>query len=81
MKDFNTPGWVALYGPKGMPADAVAKLQAAVAQVLATPDVVQRFAAAGAAAQYMDAATLARYEQAEIKKWGEAVGYSGARLD
>ena len=29
----------------------------------------------------MDAAALASYEQAEIKKWGEAVGYSGARLD
>ena len=78
---FSTPGWVALYGPKGMPSDAVAKLQGAAAKVLATPDVVQRFIAAGAAAQYMDAATLARYEQAEVKKWGEAVGYSGARLD
>ena len=78
LKDFSTPGWVAT---KGMPADVVAKLQATVAQVLATPDVVQRFAAAGAGAQYMDAATLAGYEQAEIKKWGEAVGYSGARLD
>ena len=81
LKDFSTPGWVALYGPKGMPADALAKLQAAVATVLATPEVVQRFAAAGAVAQYMDAAMLATYEQAEIKKWGEAVGYSGARLD
>ena len=81
LKDFSTPGWVALYGPKGLPADAVAKLQAAVANVLAAPDVVQRFTTAGATAQYMDAATLASYEQAEIKKWGEAVGYSGARLD
>ena len=29
----------------------------------------------------MDAAALASYQQAEIKKWGEAVRYSGARLD
>ena len=81
LKDFSTPGWVALYGPKGLPADAVVKLQTAVSKVLATPDVVQRFTAAGATAQYMDAAMLANYEQAEVKKWGEAVGYSGARLD
>ena len=70
-----------MYGPKGIPGDAVAKLQEAVAKVLATPDVVQRFTAAGAATQYLDAAALASYEQAEIRKWGEAVDYSGARLD
>jgi hypothetical protein len=29
----------------------------------------------------MDAATLTAYEHAETRKWGEAVAYSGARLD
>lgn len=81
LKDFDTPGWVALYGPKGMPPAVVARLQAAVAQVLASPDVAQRFNAAGATPRYMDAATLNAYEQAETRKWGEAVTYSGAKLD
>ncbi len=81
LKDFDTPGWVALYGPKGLPPAVVARLQASIAQVLASPDVAQRFAAAGGMPRYMDAATLTIYEQAETRKWGEAISYSGARLD
>ena len=81
LKDFDTAGWVALYGPKGLPAPVVAKLQAAVAQVLTSADVTQRFNAAGGAPRYMDAATLNAYEQAETRKWGEAITYSGAKLD
>jgi tripartite-type tricarboxylate transporter receptor subunit TctC len=81
LKGFDATGWVALYGPKGLPQPVVIKLQAAVAAVLASPDIKTRFNAAGAAPAYMDAAALAAYEQADIKKWGEAVSYSGARLD
>ena len=81
LKDFDTPGWVAMYGPKGLPPAIVARLQTAVAQVLATSDVAQRFNAAGGAPRYMDAATLNTYEQAETRKWGEAISYSGAKLD
>ena len=81
LKDFDTPGWVALYGPRGLPPAVVARLQAAVSQVLAQPDVAQRFNAAGAAPRFLDAANLTAYEQAETRKWSEAISYSGARLD
>ena len=81
LKEFDTPGWVAVYGPKGLPVPVVARLQAAIAQAMASADVAQRFNSAGATPRYMDAATLTAYEQAETRKWGEAVAYSGARLD
>jgi tripartite-type tricarboxylate transporter receptor subunit TctC len=81
LKDFDTPGWVALYAPKALPAPIVAKLQDAVAKVLAQADVVQRFAAAGAQAKFMNAAELTAYEAAETRKWSEAVKYSGAKID
>lgn len=81
LKDFDTPGWVALYGPKGLPATVVTRLQAAVAKVLATPEVAKRFEGAGGAPRYMDSATLTAYEQSESHKWGEAITYSGAKLD
>ena len=81
LKDFDTSGWVAMYGPKGLQPAVVARLQAAVAQVLASADVAQRFGAAGATPRYMDAETLNRYEQSEARKWGEAIRYSGAKLD
>ena len=81
LRDFDTPGWVAVYGPKGLPPAVVARLQAAIGQALASADVAQRFNAAGATPRYLDAAGLTSYEQAETRKWGEAVSYSGARLD
>ena len=81
LKDFDTPGWVALYGPKGLPAPVVTRLQAAVGQVLTSADVAQRFSAAGGAPRFMDPATLTAYEAAETRKWGEAISYSGAKLD
>ncbi len=81
LRDFDTPGWVALYAPKALPASIVAKLQEAVAKVLAQADVIQRFAAAGAQAKFMNAAELTAYEAAETRKWSEAVKYSGAKID
>lgn len=81
LKDFDTPGWVAVYGPKGLPAAVVARLQGAIGQAMVTADVAQRFNAAGATPRYLDAAALTSYEQAETRKWGEAISYSGARLD
>ncbi len=81
LQDFDVSGWVALYGPKGLPPAVVARLQDAVARVLATPEVAQRFAALGGEPRFMNAAALAAYEQAETHKWDEAVRYSGARLD
>ncbi len=81
LKDFDTAGWVAMYGPTGLPPAIVARLQSGIAQVLAAPEVAQRFTAAGATPRYMDAAALNSYEQAETRKWGEAVAYCGAKLD
>lgn len=81
LKDFDTPGWVALYGPKGLPVAIVTRLQEGVAKVLADPEVAQRFAAAGGVPRYLNAAALNAYEAAETAKWGEAIRFSGARLD
>ncbi len=81
LSGFETSGWVALYAPKSTPAPIVAKLQDAVAKVLAAPDVATRFAAQGAAPRFMNAAQLSAFEAAEARKWQEAVSYSGAKLD
>ena len=78
---FDTPGWIALYGPKGMSAAVTTQLQDAVNTVLASPEVAQRFAAAGAVPRYLNAAALTAYEASEIRKWGEAITFSGAKID
>ena len=81
LKGFDTPGWIALYGPKGLPPAVTARLQEAIATVLASPDVAQRFAVAGALPRYMDAQALTAYEASESRKWGQAIMFSGARID
>jgi tripartite-type tricarboxylate transporter receptor subunit TctC len=81
LKDFDTPGWVALYAPKGLPVALTTRLQEATAKVLALPETQQRFAAAGAQAKFMNATELTAYEAVETRKWSEAVKYSGAKLD
>jgi tripartite-type tricarboxylate transporter receptor subunit TctC len=81
LKDFDTFGWIALYGPKSLPPAVVSKLQDAVAKVLESPDVVQKFASAGGAPKYLNAAALTNYQNAESQKWAEAIRLSGAKLD
>lgn len=81
LKDFDTPGWIALYGPKSLPTAIVTKLQDATQRVLASTEVAQRFAAAGAMPRYLNASALSAYEAAEISKWSEAVRFSGAKID
>ena len=81
LKSFDTPGWIALYAPKGLPPAITQRLQDAVAKVLESPETVQRFASAGALPRYLGSAALTAYEEAEIKKWGEAIRFSGARID
>ena len=81
LKGFEAPGWIALYGPAGMPPAVTARLQEAIAVVLASSEVAQRFAAAGAVPRYMSAAALSAYEAGEIRKWTQAVAFSGAKID
>jgi len=78
---FDASGWVALYGPKGLPPAVVKRLDAATGQVLKSPEVAARFASQGAGVRFLDSAAMAKYEQEEVAKWGEAIRYSGAKQD
>ena len=64
-----------------MPPAITQRLQDAVAKVLESPEAAQRFASAGAVPRYLGSAALTAYEETEIKKWGEAIRFSGARID
>ena len=47
MKGFEFVSWYGLWGPRNLPPDVNAYLQAAVAKVLALPEVKQRLAELG----------------------------------
>lgn len=79
LRDFDVTGWIALYGPAGLPATVTTRLQDATRQVLASADVARRFAAQGAEPRFMDGAALAAFEAEETRKWTQAVRHSGAQ--
>lgn len=75
LKGFDTPGWIALYAPKGLPPAITQRLQAAVTKVLESPEAAKRLASAGAVPRYLGSAALTAYEETDIKKWGESIRF------
>jgi len=65
-------GWFALFGPRGMPKEVVAKLNAAMTAALAEPRIQARFAELGlevAPREQQTPEALAAFQKAEIEKW------------
>ena len=74
---FDLAAWVGVLGPAGMPADVTNRLSAAITQMLARPEVVERFAGMGAEAAPGDAAELERTMRAQLLVWGNKVREAG----
>jgi tripartite-type tricarboxylate transporter receptor subunit TctC len=69
---FHFAFWQALWVPKGTPKEIVGKLNAAVVETLADPNVRQRFAEQGQdipSREQQTPAALAAFHKAEIEKW------------
>ena len=76
------PGWFGLFAPKSTPADIVAKLNAAMVQALADPEVRKRFTELGldvAPREQQTPAALAAFHKAEIEKWWPIIKSAGIR--
>jgi tripartite-type tricarboxylate transporter receptor subunit TctC len=72
VRGLYAPGWFALFGPRGMPKEIVAKLNAAMVQALADPKLQARFTELGldvAPRAQQTPEALAAFQKAEIEKW------------
>jgi tripartite-type tricarboxylate transporter receptor subunit TctC len=69
--------WYALWGPKGMPPDLVAQINAAVQAASRHPDLVQKLAALGAEPVTETAAEFASFLAAEAKRSAEIARIAG----
>lgn len=85
MKELGIPiesqTWFALLFPKGTPPEAIRKLNEATNRVLNDPAVRQRLIGMGLEPSGGSPQLLSQHLDAEIKKWGEVVKYSGASID
>jgi len=77
-------GWFGFFGPRGMPKEAVDKLNGAMRQVLADPTVKARFTELGldvASPQQQTPEGLAAFQKAEIDKWWPIIKASSIKPD
>src|SRR6187397_1280719 len=73
-------GWFGFFGPKGMPADVVAKLNGAMKDILADPAIKARFTELGldvASREQQTPEGLAAFQKAEIEKWWPIIKEAG----
>ena len=74
---LDLPSWLGFYGPAQMPAPVVARLNAALAQVLAMPQVRDFYRAGGYEAGATTPAEFAGINRATYERWGEMVRQVG----
>jgi tripartite-type tricarboxylate transporter receptor subunit TctC len=70
---FESSQWWGLYGPAGLPAAVVERLNSAANKVLATEDIKKALAVDGAAPSGGTPAALAAYHKADYEKWGKVI--------
>lgn len=70
---FELEGWVALFAPTGTPADAVARLAAAIKSAVETPDVIAKARAAGVEIRYLAPAALQEVVRSETAAWARTI--------
>lgn len=74
---FEDLPYYGIFAPKGTPQATLDKLSAAVAKVVALPDVRERLTVMGLTVAYMTPAQLASREQAYAKTWARIIKDSG----
>jgi tripartite-type tricarboxylate transporter receptor subunit TctC len=70
-----------LYGPPGVPADAVARIDRAVAEALKAPDVQEKITNFGLVPNHAPAAELARTQATHLKRWEAPIKASGYKAE
>ncbi len=70
-----------LYGPPGMPADVLSRIDRAVGEALRAPDMQERIAALGLVPAYGSSAELAALQAAHLRRWEAPIKASGFKPD
>jgi len=73
--------WFGISGPKGIPPDIVAKLNAAVNAALATPALKERFHDLGGEVMPMSPAEYGKMVADETAKWAKVVKSAGLKVE
>jgi tripartite-type tricarboxylate transporter receptor subunit TctC len=78
---YQVATWYGLWAPKGTPKEIVDRMQAELAKAFATPDLTSIWQGLGTDTPKLYGPAFGKFVSAEIKRWGEVVKSSGAKLD
>lgn len=79
--DYEINTWNALMAPHGTPQDAIAKLNAAIKQAMASPGLVKIFEGEGATPETDTPAQLGQFVHSELTKWAKVAGKIHIKVD
>lgn len=77
LADFEVGTWTGFVGPKGLPAEVVQKMHAAVTATLADPAIRQRLVDEGAEIRAMTPAEFGAYMRSENARWTKVIRDAG----
>ncbi|MGV2894574.1 Bug family tripartite tricarboxylate transporter substrate binding protein [Achromobacter sp. AGC78] len=77
VKDFDLNSWNGYFGPAGLPPEVVAKLNAAINQVVAKPEVKKRLAGLGFDAFSSTPEAFAQFVSDQRTLWGKLIKDAG----
>ncbi|MBV9835670.1 MAG: tripartite tricarboxylate transporter substrate binding protein, partial [Alphaproteobacteria bacterium] len=78
---FAATSWYGLAGPAGVPQPIVDRLEAALREILAKPEVIKRYEDLGTDIPPLGKAYLDKFYPQEIARWAPVVRASGARVE
>jgi tripartite-type tricarboxylate transporter receptor subunit TctC len=79
--DYEATNWWGIVAPAGVPQPVVDRLRKAIAEVQASPVVLEAFAKEGADVLQMSQAEFAAYMASEMAKWEKVVKASGMKAE
>ena len=75
--DFEARSWNAIFAPKGTPPDVIAKLNAALREVLDAPELKKRALELGIEANASTPEEIAQRLNDDIAKWAKVIERAG----
>ena len=81
VKGYEATLWLGLLGPKGLPADVVARLNSEVARLAKSGDLEQQFRKVGTDVAYRGPQEWEAFLKSERQKWAKVVKETGAQIN
>jgi tripartite-type tricarboxylate transporter receptor subunit TctC len=79
--DFEVLGWYAMYGPRALPGEVVARLSGELDRLMREPGMADKLVQLGVEPKFMTGPAFAEFSQKELAKWGRVIRASGATAD